>query len=140
MKSKILSAALVTAVLSSFAFGANDKAIELSNKIFAVKKDASAKELIIRDACFKIHNEMLEVTKNMTPDQRDDFNKEFRMQMRKNMATLGKDEYFNPAVCRSVMKKHNRNYGMRNPGMGNPGMGMGGGYNCQSNADCPYNQ
>ncbi|AII14870.1 hypothetical protein CIG1485E_1034 [Campylobacter iguaniorum] len=126
---KILSAVLAASVLGTLAFGANNQAIELSNKMFAAKKDASAKELQIRDVCTKMHNEIFEVTKNMTPAQSDDFWKEFQMQMRKNMATLGKDEYFNPRVCRGIMKKQ----GMRNCGS-NMGAGMGQGMmNCGSN-------
>lgn len=145
MKNKVLSAVLAVSILGSLAFGADSAAVQFSNKVFAAKKEASVKDSQIRDICMKIHNEMLDITKNMTPDQKDDFAKEFRMQMRKNIATLGKDEYFNPRVCGKFMsnKRMNSNYGMMGNGCGMMGAQNGGNGGMMGNAnciqdDCPY--
>ena len=91
---KILSIALAAMVSSSVAFGA-DSAVSLSKEMFEFK---------IQKGCEQIHDKIVKATQNMDSKQKEEFNKEFRYQMRQNMAKLGKDEQFYNGICVSHIR------------------------------------
>lgn len=105
---KILSIALVAMVGSSVAFGA-DSAAKLSKEMFEFKKEASKEYYKIQKNCDEIHAKIAKAIKNMDPKQKDEFFKEFRYQMRQNMAKLDRDDKFFSGICANIMAKEKPN-------------------------------
>ena len=110
---KILGIALAAMVSSSVAFGA-DNAAKLSKEMFEFKKEASKEYYKIQEGCDKIHAKIAKATQNMDAKQRDEFYKEFRYQMRQNMAKLGKDEQFYSGICANNMSKNGKKQNLQN--------------------------
>lgn len=102
---KVLSIALIAMVSSSVAFGADSPA-SLSKEMFEFKKEASREYYKIQEGCYKIHDKIVKATQNMDAKQKEEFYKEFRYQMRQNMAKLGKDEKFYNGICADKIAKY----------------------------------
>ncbi|MCR8678502.1 MULTISPECIES: hypothetical protein [Campylobacter] len=102
---KVLSIALIAMVGSSIAFG-TDSPASLSKEMFEFKKEASREYYKIQEGCDKIHDKITKATQNMDAKQKEEFYKEFRYQMRQNMAKLGKDEKFYKGICAGKRVKY----------------------------------
>ena len=104
---KILTSVLMATVLGGFAFGANiaDEAQSASKKIFENQKKASALEAQIKELCKDSFEVMAKSTKDLKDEDRKVFVKEFKYQMRQNMATLGKEDAYNDKICKKFMNK-----------------------------------
>ncbi|WP_086279948.1 hypothetical protein [Campylobacter devanensis] len=127
---KILSIALAAMVSSSVVFGA-DSATSLSKEMFEFKKQASKEYYKIQKGCEQIHDKIAKATQNMDSKQKEEFYKEFRYQMRQNMAKLGKDEQFYNGICGPHIRGLKANNRSDRPGKFAP--------NCPNgiNPDCP---
>lgn len=96
---KIIAASVL---LASFAFGADAKAV--ANKSFELDKEASVLMSKLGKICEQKHTLMMEATKGMSEDEAKKFRKDYKYEMRQNMAKLGKEEEFYPSACRAFMK------------------------------------
>ena len=129
------------AVLSGAAYasdGVEKSAVEASAKIFNLHKEAAKSDAKIREICDQIFKVRDEATKNLTREQMVEFDKEFRYQMRQNMAKLPKGEEWEPGLCRGFHRGMGSG-AMRGSwhdgrGMGQ-GMGMGPGQ-CTGQGPC----
>lgn len=92
MNKKFLVATLASMILGVFAFGTDNKGVELSNKLFAAKKEAAA-------ICAKVQKEINDTTKGMSGKERDEFFKDFKRELHSNMSTLSKDDYLVRKAC-----------------------------------------
>ena len=110
---KILSIALAAMVSSSVAFGA-DSAAKLSKEMFEFKKEASKEYYKIQKGCDDIHAKIAQATKNLEPKKKDENYKEYRYQMRQNMAKLDRDDKFFAGICSMNMYKNNKRANMQN--------------------------
>lgn len=99
---KNLKIIVAGALLASFAFGADAKAT--AEKSFKLDKEASALMQKLGKICEQKHALMLEATKGMSEDEAKKFRKDYRYEMRQNMAKLGKDEEFYPSACKAFGK------------------------------------
>lgn len=128
---KNLKIIAVSALLaSSFAFGADAKAV--ADKSFALDKEASVLMSKLGKICEQKHALMMDATKGMSDDEAKKFRKDYKYEMRQNMAKLGKDEEFYPSACKVFMKgaKKQKCVGQDCPakkprGANAPGMGAG---------------
>lgn len=102
---KVLKSVLAVAVLGSFAFGASvaDNASNVSKKIFENQKKASVLEAQIKELCKDSFKLKMEAIKDLKDEDRKTFKKEFKYQMRQNLATLGKDDVYNEDICKKFM-------------------------------------
>ena len=89
---KNLKIIVASALLASFAFGADAK--DAAAKSFELDKQAS--ELM--------HALMMDATKGMSEADAKKFRKDYKYEMRQNMAKLGKDEEFYPSACKVFTK------------------------------------
>ena len=99
---KNLKIIVASALLASFAFGADAK--DASAKSFELDKQASELMQKLGKICEQKHALMMDATKGMSEADAKKFRKEYKYEMRQNMAKLGKDEEYYPSACKAFMK------------------------------------
>lgn len=99
---KNLKIIVAGALLASFAFSADAK--DVAAKSFKLDKEASALMQKLGKICEQKHALMIDATKGMSEEDAKKFRKDYKYEMRQNMAKLGKDEEFYPSACKAFMK------------------------------------
>ena len=94
---KNLKIILASALLASFAFGADAK--DVAAKSFELNKQASELMQKLGKICEQKQALMMDATKDMSEADAKKFRKEYKYEMRQNMAKLGKDD-----ACKVFMK------------------------------------
>ena len=95
---KNLKIIVASALLASFAFGADAK--DVASKSFELNKQASELMQKLGKICEQKQALMIDATKDMSEADANKFRKEYNQ----NMAKLGKDEEFYPSACKVFMK------------------------------------
>ena len=95
---KNLKIIIASALLASFAFGADAK--DVAAKSFELNKQASELMQKLGKICEQKQALMMDATKDMSEADAKKFRKEYNQ----NMAKLGKDEEFYPSACKVFMK------------------------------------
>ena len=99
---KNLKIIVASALLASFAFGADAK--DAAAKSFELSKQASELMQKLGKICEQKQALMMDATKDMSEADAKKFRKDYKYEMRQNMAKLGKDEEFYPSACKVFMK------------------------------------
>ena len=97
---KNLKIIVASALLASFAFGADAK--DVAAKSFELDKQASELMQKLSKICEQKHALMMDATKGMSEADAKKFRKDYKYEMRQNMAKLGKDFY--PSACKVFTK------------------------------------
>lgn len=95
---KNLKIIVASALLASFAFGADAKDVAAKN--FELNKQANELMQKLGKICEQKQALMIDATKGMSEADANKFLKEYKYEMRQ----LGKDEEFYPSACRVFMR------------------------------------
>ena len=97
---KNLKIIVASTLLASFAFGADAKDVAAKN--FELNKQANELMQKLGKICEQKQALMMDATKDMSEADANKFLKEYKYEMRQNMAKLGKDFY--PSACKVFTK------------------------------------
>lgn len=97
---KNLKIIVASALLASFAFGADAK--DAAAKSFELDKQASELMQKLGKICEQKHALIMDATKDMSKAEAKKFRKDYKYEMRQNMAKLDQDFY--PSACKVFMK------------------------------------
>lgn len=99
---KNLKIIVASALLASFAFGADAK--DVAAKSFELSKQANELMQKLGKICEQKQALMMDATKDMSEADANKFRKEYKYEMRQNMAKLGKDEEYYTSACKVFMR------------------------------------
>ena len=99
---KNLKIIVASALLASFAFGADAK--DTVAKSFELDKQASELMQKLGKICEQKHALIMDATKGMSEADAKKFRKDYKYEMRQNMAKLGKDDEIYPSACKVFTK------------------------------------
>ena len=107
---KKFSTAIIMAIsltsLSAFAANAfEQQASQAASETIKYQRQASQAKQQVMDTCRQSKDALHNAMKNLTPDEKKAFMKEYRYQMRQQVAKLGRDEVYDEFVC-GTMKSH----------------------------------